>query len=50
MDFIERLFNVSPDNGSGFTEFVILVALLVMLPVVKLLSQRMKAAIRNRFL
>ena len=27
MDFIERLFQVSPDNGSGMTEAAILVAL-----------------------
>lgn len=27
MDFIERLFHISPDNGSGLTEAAILVAL-----------------------
>lgn len=29
MDFIERLFGVSPDNGSGLLEFAIL-----MVPIV----------------
>jgi hypothetical protein len=27
MDFIERLFHVSPDNGNGLTEAAIIVAL-----------------------
>ena len=27
MDFIERLFGISPDNGSGLTEIAIVVAL-----------------------
>ena len=30
MDFIERLLGISPDGGSGFTELVILLALIVM--------------------
>jgi hypothetical protein len=28
MDFIEQLFHVSPDNGSGLTEAAIVVALI----------------------
>jgi hypothetical protein len=28
MDFIERLFGVSPDNGSGTFEFVMIVVLI----------------------
>jgi hypothetical protein len=27
MDFIERLFHISPDNGTGMTEVAILAAL-----------------------
>jgi len=31
MDFIERLFGLSPDNGDGSTEIMWLVALAVMI-------------------
>ena len=31
MDFIERLFNVSPDGGDGSTELIYLAALMLIL-------------------
>jgi hypothetical protein len=31
MDFIERLFHVSPDNGTGVTEALLLVGVLLIL-------------------
>jgi hypothetical protein len=40
VDFIERMFNISPDHGTGLTELAILVALCA----VPLLF----AALRNR--
>ena len=35
MDFIERLFGISPDGGSGLTEFGVLLAIAAVLLVVK---------------
>lgn len=29
MDFIERIFHISPDNGSGMLELVILIAVIL---------------------
>lgn len=43
MDFIERLFGVSPDNGSGATEF-----LLIVVPLLLALAAR--AVLRRRSL
>ena len=37
MDFIERLFGISPDNGSGATEVSIIVALFAALGLACLL-------------
>jgi hypothetical protein len=34
MDFIERLFHVSPDNGSGATEIMYLVAVAALVIVI----------------
>ena len=31
MDFIERIFRVSPDNGSGALELLLLLAVLIVL-------------------
>jgi hypothetical protein len=31
MDFIERIFRVAPDNGTGTLEFLIVAALLILL-------------------
>ena len=42
MDFIERLFGVSPDNGSGATEF-----LLLLVPLLLALCARMLARPRS---
>ncbi len=40
MDFIERLFGVSPDNGNGSTEILWLVALAAILVVGILVLRR----------
>ena len=37
MDFIERLFHISPDNGSGLTEAAIVAALFAVVCAVFLL-------------
>jgi len=42
MDFIERLFSVSPDNGSGATEAFYLLIALVFLVVVGFRSRIQK--------
>lgn len=34
MDFIEQIFGVSPDNGDGSTELMLVVAVLVVIAVV----------------
>ena len=47
MDFIERWFHVSPDGGSGATEIVYVVALVVI--VALLASRRRLAALVRRF-
>jgi hypothetical protein len=39
MDFIERLFQIAPDGGTGFLELGILVALLLV-PVTALAFRR----------
>ena len=48
MDLIERLFGVSPDNGSGATEAVYLLLALVFLVVVGFRS-RIQQLFRERF-
>lgn len=41
MDFIERIFHVAPDSGSGVLEFaIVLVVLVVLLAVAMLRRQR----------
>ncbi len=40
MDFIERLFGVSPDNGSGATEFLLIVVPLLLIVGVRMLARR----------
>ena len=40
MDFLERIFHLSPDGGSGLTEFAVLVSILLataVVPVFRLL-------------
>ena len=34
MDFIEQIFGVSPDNGDGSTELMLILAVLVVIAVV----------------
>jgi hypothetical protein len=43
MDFIEKLFGVSPDNGSGILEFVLIVAPLMGIAAIAALSRRRRA-------
>ena len=43
MDFIERIFHISPDGGSGVLEFAIIFALLLIPPAVALVIQRKRA-------
>ncbi len=43
MDFIEKLFGLSPDNGDGSTEFMWLVALAVVLAAAFYFRRRRKA-------
>ena len=40
MDFIERLVGVSPDNGSGATEFALLMLPLLLALCVRMLARR----------
>jgi hypothetical protein len=52
MDFIERWFHVSPDNGSGSTELMYVVVIAV--PVIAIICRRQLASFvkrcANRFL
>jgi len=49
MDFIERFFGLSPDNGDGSTEILWLVVLAVVLAVVAYFRiQRRKARLISR--
>ena len=43
MDFIEKLFGLSPDNGSGILEFVLIVAPLMGVAAISALSRRRRA-------
>ncbi len=43
MDFIEKLFGLSPDNGDGSTEVMWLVALAVVIAVAVYMRHRRKA-------
>ncbi len=43
MDFIERFFGLSPDNGDGSTEFLWFVAIAVVLVAAFYLHQRRRA-------
>jgi hypothetical protein len=43
MDFIEKLFGLSPDNGDGSTEVMWLVALAVVIGVVFYVRQRRRS-------
>jgi hypothetical protein len=40
MDFIERLFHISPDGGSGSTEFLVLFVVVVAVLLVAALRKR----------
>jgi hypothetical protein len=42
MDFIERIFGVSPDNGSGLLEMVILLVPMVAIVLLIRYSRRQK--------
>jgi hypothetical protein len=42
MDFIERLFHISPDNGSGLTELALLTAVLAVPLLFAILRKRSK--------
>jgi hypothetical protein len=44
MDFIERLFGLSPDNGDGSTEILWLVALAVAVAVVVYVRRRRRSS------
>ncbi len=44
MDFIEKLFGLSPDNGDGSTEFMWLVALAVVLAAALYFRHRRRKA------
>ncbi len=48
MDFIERLFGLSPDNGDGSTEVVWLATLAVILVIATVIVRRRRQA--NRIL
>lgn len=39
MDFIERVIGVSPDNGSGATEFLLLVVPLLLAACARVLAR-----------
>ena len=39
MDFVERIFHVAPDGGSGVLEFAIVLAFLVILLAVVMLRR-----------
>jgi hypothetical protein len=47
MDFIERLFGVSPDNGDGSTELMWFIAFVAVALVVTRLWWLRRAAARN---
>ena len=44
MDFIERLFGLSPDNGDGSTEILWLVALAVAVAVFVYIRRRRRSS------
>jgi hypothetical protein len=46
MDFIERLFGVSPDGGSGATEAMIIVAVIAMGSLIYFRRQQQRKARR----
>jgi hypothetical protein len=48
MDFIERLFGLSPDNGDGSTEILWLVALAVVIGAVVYFRRRRAASLNGR--
>jgi hypothetical protein len=48
MDFIERLFGISPDGGSGVTEMLLMLAPLVA-GVGAVLGRRFVRVLRNLF-
>lgn len=47
MDFIERLFHIAPDRGSGLLELAITLTLLLV-PTVVVFSRRAKRHVRRR--
>ena len=47
MDFIEKLFGLSPDNGDGSTEFLWLAALMVLVVAVLFYSVRRQRLLRE---
>lgn len=46
MDFIERLFGLSPDNGDGSTEILWFAALVVVMAVAIYIRRRRAARVR----
>ena len=44
MDFIEHLFGIAPDNGSGILEFVLIIAPLIGVAAIGALSRRRRRA------
>ena len=45
MDFIEKLFGVSPDNGDGSTEILWLVAVVILVGVAMFVRRRRQSRI-----
>lgn len=48
MDFIERIFHVSPDEGTGVTEAVLLVAVLLLLTMASVGVRRFAKLVSTR--
>jgi hypothetical protein len=44
MDFIERIFNIAPDGGSGALEWLILLAFIILPLFSRLFLKRRRAA------
>lgn len=44
MDFIERLFGLSPDNGDGSTEVILLVALAMVVATIAYFRMKRRRA------
>jgi hypothetical protein len=50
MDFIERIFHVAPDGGTGLLELAIVLALIVLLAVVTVRRQSARSSPSTRAL